>query len=45
MQFDSDVVGAAHLAAPEVIIRWRDPSGQEWQNRQGHVTRLTDSTW
>jgi hypothetical protein len=44
MQFDSDVIGAAHITVPEVIVRWRDPSGQEWESRHGHVTRITDSS-
>jgi hypothetical protein len=45
MQFGSDVIGAAQLTAPEVIVRWRDPYGQEWQHRHGHVTRIADSSW
>jgi hypothetical protein len=45
MKFDSDGIGTAELTAPEVIVRWRDPYGQEWQHRHGHVMRITDSTW
>jgi hypothetical protein len=45
MQFHSPFIGADHLTAPEVIVRWQDPYGQEWETRHGHVTRLTHSTW
>jgi hypothetical protein len=45
MQFESDTAGAADLTAPEVIVRWRDPYGQEWQHRHGHVTRQPHITW
>jgi hypothetical protein len=43
MRFESDRLGAQHIAGPFPLVRWTDRWGTRWEHKRGEVLQVGES--